>query len=633
MRLGSLSHVGTTENLGNIKSLLRDYLDFASRKGYSAALAHLSWSLHGHLDSAYRPDLYDIWIAENRLYENQVRRMRRKCRSFSYRPKISVLVPVHDPPAELFHKTADCVLNQIYDRWELCIADDASTDKDTLAVLDRLEDANRNIRITRLKRNRGISGATNAALELATGDFVALLDHDDMITPDALFWVADALNTSPGLDMIYSDEDKIDTGGNRRDPFFKPDWSPDLILSMMYTCHLGVYRTSLVRQLGGFRSDLDGSQDHDLVLRLSERTDRIHHIPKVLYHWRMSSGSGASHIDAKPWAVEAGRKALEDALSRRGIDGRALHDRHPGRYQIEYEISGNPQIDIIMPTGGRIDLLDPCIRSIVEKTTYPCYTIYLVDNSRDAQVRKWMEGLPRDVLSRIRYLRCDHKPFNFPLLINHGMEQTSARYVLILNDDMTIITRDWLEQMLQHAQRKEVGAVGCKLLYPPPRNQYQHAGVIMGPYGNTGHVQKYLPAESTGYFSLPAVIRNCSAVTGACMMYRREVYQEVGGMDEKYLPLAFNDVDLCLEMRSRGYLVVYTPYAELYHHESVTKDSHANAGEEQHMKSKWAHIIAHDPYYNPNLTREREDYSIGVNLNPFKKIIKTGTEDTPMMDI
>jgi GT2 family glycosyltransferase len=555
-----------------------------------------------------RKEPYESWIEchEPKL----VLEARLRAQSLSQKPRISIITPTYNAPLPYLKQAIESVRAQAYDNWELCLCDDGSTDPQVRQLLRQVAKEDKRIRVRILKTNHGISGASNEALRLATGDFVGFLDHDDELAPFALYEVAKLLNEHPDADLIYSDEDKCTPEGNRYDPFFKPDWSPDLMRTSNYLCHFTVVRTALVRDVGGFRRGYEGSQDYDLFLRVIERTERIHHIPKVLYHWRAIPSSTASSPAAKMNAHEAARRALEEHLKRTKQDAKVLPGNTVGRWRIRYARKGRPRVSIIIPTGGRMDILEQCLTGVVERTTYRNFSIIIVDNSKDDRVQELLRRLDGK-LPGMRYLDHRNRPFNFSLMNNHAAKVADSPLLLFLNDDAVPLNPDWLDAMIEHAQRPEVGAVGAKLLFPD--GTIQHAGVVFGVFENTGHAFKYLPGDERIpiYFDFPNVVRNCSAVTAACMMMRREVFWEVGGFDEVHLAVAFQDVDLCLRLREKGYRIVYTPYAKLTHHEAKTKvEKIPNRYEDRYMKQKWAHVIARDPYYNVNLTRKREDYSL-----------------------
>ncbi len=569
------------------------------------------------LDAHARSDRSDInadypeWLARRAPSESDLARMQIEGKELPYQPFISLVVPVYNTPEKYLSLMVDSVMAQTYDRWELCLADDASTVPHLRPFLDRLARRDARVKIAHLPCNTGISGASNAAFALATGEFIGLLDHDDVLAPSALFEVVRALNDAPATDLIYSDEDKVDdTGTEHWDPFFKPDWSPDLLLSTNYVCHFGVYRRSLLEAIGGFRREYDGSQDYDMVLRFTERTDRIVHLPSVLYSWRAIPGSAARDIMAKPYALDAARRAIDDALRRRGVAGRVESGHSLGQWRVRYDLHDQPAVTLVIPTGGNMTCLAPCLKSVLEQSTYSNLHLLVTDNSDETAVADHCRALGR-LDPRLRYRRFRVEPFNYSAINNSAVSVVDTPYIVLLNDDITVITPDWVEAMLEHAQRPEVGVVGAKLLYPD--RSLQHAGVILGPRENCDHAFRNLSEEDGGYFEFPRLIRNWSAVTFACAMMRRSVFDEVGGLDAQNLAVAFNDVDMCLRIRERGYWVVYTPFAELFHHESATRNVNFNPGEEEYMRRRWAGVIRHDPFYNPNLTRESEDYSLNFN--------------------
>ncbi len=564
---------------------------------------------------------YSIYLKQNKLTESDLNTSRTEIKTFRYAPKISIITPVYNVDKLWLENAITSVINQVYENWELGLVDDASTKPHIKDILVKYQKNDSRIKVKFLQENLGISGASNEAISLATGEFIGLLDHDDELSVNALFEVVKLLNEHPDADMIYSDEDHIDSKGKLIDPHFKPDWSPDLFLSGMYTCHFGVYRRNIIENIGGFRMGFEGSQDYDLVLRLTEKTDRIYHIPKILYHWRKTPGSTAARYQSKGYADTNAIKALEDALKRRNIKGEVLPGRFPGLFRVRREIIGSPSVSIIIPTKDRPDILRKCIESIKKKTVYENYEIIIVDNSsKDPNAKNYLENISKS--NNIRTLKYEN-PFNFSAINNYAARNSNSDYLLFLNNDIEVISPEWLSAMLEHAQRREVGAVGCKLIYP--NNTIQHAGVILGITGTpglpgvAGHSHKHLPNKAHGYFHRPHMIQDLSAVTAACMMVRKNVFEEAGGFDEK-LGVAFNDVDLCLKIRQKGYLIIYTPYAELYHYESLSRGYEDDpekqrrfSGEVKYMREKWGQIIDKgDPYYNPNLSLEYEDFRIKI---------------------
>jgi len=526
---------------------------------------------------------------------------------------ISVIMPVYNTEAEWLLKAIESVRKQWYPYWELCIVDDHSDRAETLAALEALDDAR--IRVHRLRANKNIAGASNEALAMARGEYIALLDHDDELTPDALYEVWKVVEKT-GPDFIYSDEDKLDEAGRYCDPHFKPDFAPDMILSQNYMSHLGVIRKSLIDLVGGFMSGTDGAQDYDLYLKVLERTDAVVHIPKVLYHWRKVPGSTAAFFSEMSYAQDAGKLALECAARRRGLGAEVLEGKFPGTYRVQYRIQGEPLVSIIIPFKDKPELLRMCLGSILEKSTWRSFEIIGVSNNSSepqtfAEMAAWSA---RD--ARIRFVE-HNVPFNFSEINNFAVcEHAKGDHVLLLNNDIEIITPGWIESLLEFSQRPEVGVVGARLYYPDGR--LQHAGAILGIGGVAGHSHKYFPGDHHGYFSRPHIVQNLSAVTAACCMFKRSVFDEVGGLDDEHLNVAFNDIDFCLRVREASYLNVYTPYCEAWHHESVSR-GHETTPEKQarfsreveYMLERHAEVLRYgDPYYNPNLTLEHENFSL-----------------------
>ncbi|HYZ40589.1 MAG TPA: glycosyltransferase family 2 protein [Stellaceae bacterium] len=527
-------------------------------------------------------------------------------RTWTKPPLISVVMPVFNTPERYLRAALQSITDQLYPNWELCIADDASTIRRTATVLTQYAAKDSRIRIVSRKANGGISAATNSAIEIATGEFIAFLDHDDLLPRRALYMVAREIVGDADLDIIYTDEDKISRWGRRIDPHFKSDWNPDLFLAQNMISHLGVYRTALVRKVGGLRSAFDGSQDYDLALRIVEQAQpqHIRHIPHILYHWRAAAGSAARSAGEKPHAAEAARQAVADHLQRQqiGAEVRLLPD---SRFlQVSYSLPSEPLVSIIVPTKNRCDLLSRCVSGILERTRYRNLELLIVDNrSEEEATRVYLDEIATD--SRVRVLRYD-QPFNFSLLNNWAADKAVGGVLLFLNNDTEVISSDWLRHLVANACRREVGAVGAKLLYPNGR--VQHAGVILGIGGVAGHVHLGRHRSDPGYFSRAVLQQNLSAVTAACIAMRRAVFDEVGGFNGD-LRVAFNDVDLCLRIRQRGYLIVWTPLAELFHHESASRGPDLLSarhqefvGEIAYMQSKWGRSLARDPYFNPNLS-------------------------------
>jgi len=558
-----------------------------------------------------KKDLYDIWIEKNSLNEEKIKIIKEEIAKFPYKPKISIIMPVYNVEKIWLEKALASVSNQLYDNWELCIVDDASTKRYIKEILS-LHEKNEKVKIKYLKKNKGISGASNEALSLAAGEFVGFLDNDDELSADALYENVKLLNLRPEADLIYSDEDKINPKGIRIEPFFKPDWSPDLFLSFNYICHFSVCRKKIIDKIEGFREGFEGSQDYDLLLRLTEKTDKIFHIPTVLYHWRQAEGSTAVVHKEKITHIENTMRALKEALDRQKIDGTVEKGNHFDRfesYRVRRKIKGSPLVSIIIPMKDMVSFLKRNLKSIEEKTEYKNYEIIVVDNnSKEKETHDYFESIRKK--NNIRIIEYKDE-FNFSKINNFAVSQAKGDHVLFLNNDIEVTTKGWLRSMLEHSVRKEVGAVGAKLVFP--NNTIQHAGTVLGLGGVAGHSHKHIPLASDGYFGALNTIRNYSAVTAACMLTKKKIFEEVGGFNEIHLSVAFNDVDLCMKMREKGYLVVYTPYAVLRHYESTSRGYDLNPDEILFMKNKWGKTLMSDPYYNPNLTFDSEDFRIKIN--------------------
>jgi glycosyltransferase involved in cell wall biosynthesis len=562
-----------------------------------------------------RQEDYDIWKQRRQITDEVAGSMRAQIADWAIHPMISILVPVYNVDRVWLEKAIQSVLDQVYDKWELCLADDASTKPHVREVLEAYAARDPRIKAIFPEENQGIAGASNSAASLATGEYLGFLDHDDELSPDALFEMARLINDHPDAGLIYSDEDKMDMEGNRIEPFFKPDYSPDLLLSQNYFCHFTVIQKTLFEEVGGFRDGLNGSQDHDLVLRVLEKTDRVYHIPSILYHWRKIPGSTAAVYDSKSYAWEAGRKAIQDTLYNRNIDATVFLGKFQGSYRVKRRLGDTPLVSIIIPFRDRPDLLEICLTSVLEKTSYPFLELLCVNNdSREPQTRELIKRIG-GMDSRIRFID-DPRPFNYSAINNRAVRQAGGEHVVLMNSDIQVIQSDWIESLLEHSLRPEVGAVGAKLLYP--NHTIQHAGIVIGIYGNAGHPHKFFPKDDNGYYARPHVIHNVSAVTGALLMVKKSLYLEVGGLDAENLGIAYNDVDFCLKLREKGYLNVFTPYCEAIHHESASRGYEDTdpkkerfETEKRFFQSKWKEVLdAGDPYYNVNLSLESEDFSI-----------------------
>lgn len=542
-----------------------------------------------------------------------------RVRALRHHPTVSVLVPVHDPTAEHLEACLRSILDQSYPHLELCVADDASTAPHVRPLLERFAREDPRVRLHLRAAHGHISLTSNDALAMASGELVALVDHDDVLPRHALLMAIEAVAEQPQAVVVYGDEDKLDLDGGRKLPHFKPEWNPELLLSQNYIGHLVVMRTERVRAVGGFRVGYEGSQDHDLLLRVTEGLSarQIVHVPWILYHWRESQGSTAMTSTAKGYTGSAGQRAVQDAVARLGLSAEVLpHPATPHAYRVRWgRRDSSPLVSLIVPTRDGGDKLETAIDSILQKTRYAPFELLVLDNgSVEARTLRYLSRIGSD--PRVRVLRYDH-PFNFSAINNFGVARARGAVVGLVNDDVEVIDGDWLSEMVGWAARPEIGCVGAKLLYPDRR--VQHAGVIIGLGGVAGHSHKYLPEGHPGYFHRPHLTQAASAVTGACLVVEKRIYVEAGGLDEETFAIAFNDVDFCLRVRGLGYRNVYAPFARLLHHESATRGAEDTpeklarfSREIAAMKARWGEALALDPYYSPHLTLDREDFSLGV---------------------
>ncbi|WP_439814331.1 glycosyltransferase [Zavarzinia sp. CC-PAN008] len=613
--LGDVNHVAG-RTVGTIEAALR--LGYRHRRAVRPLLAHLVRSGPAAtrrmvIDRLTRASSdYDLWVAtEDALGEADLAAIRTHLEHLP-QPLISIVMPVWNTPEAYLDAAIHSVRAQLYPAWELCIADDASTAPHVRRVLEAHAAADARIRIAWRERNGHISAASNTSLAMARGSFIALMDHDDVLPVHALYMVAVALAGQPDLDLIYSDEDKIDEAGRRFEPYFKPDFDPDLLLGQNYISHLGVYRTDLVRRVGGFREGFEGSQDYDLALRVVDQTTpaRIRHLPHILYHWRVFKGAGTFstvHLDR---ATDAARRALAEAHARAGraaVVGPAAGVYH----HAHAPLSATPTVTAIVPTRDRLDLVRRCVEGLLEQTDYPALDVIVVDNgSVEPATLAWLAGLA--TRPRVQVLRVDG-PFNFSRLNNVAAERAQGELLALVNNDIEVLDRGWLKAMVARIAAPDVGVVGARLLYPDRR--VQHAGVVLGVLGVAAHVHAGLPAEAPGYFGRAQLVQRVSAVTAACMLVKAAAWRAVGGLDEVNLAVAFNDVDLCLRIGETGLACLWTPEATLIHHESASRGSDLDPsriarfqGEVAYMQQRWGHLLLNDPFFNPNLSLQGTDH-------------------------
>lgn len=554
---------------------------------------------------------YEPWYEAYVPDEETLNRQRK--RKFLNAPLISVVVPAYHTPPLFLRQMLDSLVAQTYGGWELCIANGSPDDKEMEAVLEEYEKRDSRIRHENLKENLGIAENTNAAFRMAKGEFIGLLDHDDLLAPNALYEIALALEKNPEADVVYTDEDKVTTDLKEHfQPHLKPDFNLDLLRSNNYICHFFTVRREIVEQVGGFRKEFDGAQDYDFIFRCTEEARKILHIPEILYHWRTHKESTADNPASKMYAFEAGKRAIEAHLKRTGTDGEVSHTPDLGFYRVKYPVKGEPLISIIIPNKDEKESLEACLKSIWEKTTYKNYEIIVVENnSTSDEIFQYYKEISQKGVRLLRW----KKEFNYSAINNFGAAHAKGEFLLFLNNDVTVITPDWLTELAGLCQRKEVGAAGVKLLYPD--NTIQHAGCVIGIGGIAGHMFVDMPANRTGYLHKASLLQDMSAVTAACMIMKKQVFDQVGGFTEE-LAVAFNDVDLCLKINKAGSLVVYDPYVQLYHMESKTRGAEDSKEkvrrfqtEIEYMRCHWLDILKNgDPYYNKNLSLTKWNYSL-----------------------
>ena len=538
---------------------------------------------------------YEAWYNESFVVDGY--------KKMKYEPLISFVIPVYNIGKEYLSECLDSILAQNYPNFEICIADDHSTNEETLETLREYEKKDRRIKVVYRKENGHISKATNSAIEIANGEYIALMDDDDVIVPDALLQFVKVLNKYPEMDLIYSDEDKMDLDGGLCDPHFKPDYSPDTLFGGNYICHFSIYRKSIIDKIGGFRSEFVGAQDFDLVLRFVEQTNNIYHVPKILYHWRKVPGSTAVTIDNKEYAIENGKKAIEEALKRRGLKGKVIVPIKSAHYIVEYDVLNSPMVSIIIPTKDSSKLLDNCLKSIFDKSTYKNFEVIVVNNGSVKDATFSLFKKYQDKYKNFRVIDADYE-FNYSKLNNDAVKVAKGEYVLLLNNDTEVITKNWIELMLGYAMQEHIGAVGVKLLYSD--YSVQHGGIVLGVAKVAANVYGGVDSDSYGAFGRLLIPFDYSAVTAACLMIKKSKYLEINGFDEK-LKVAYNDVDFNIKLLEKGYYNVFLPMVNLFHFESksrgmdITDAKVIRLNEEaEYMVNKWGKLLNNDRFYNKN---------------------------------
>ena len=562
-------------------------------------------------------------------------------------PLISIIVPTYNTNSNHLRECIESVCRQSYPNWELCICDDSSSAASIKTILKSYQSTDPRIKLIFREKNGHICEASNDALRLATGEYVALLDHDDILACNALYWVARELQNKPQANLIYSDEDKVNDEGIRSCPHFKPAFNIDLLLSYNYISHLGVYRREILKQIGGFRVGFEGSQDHDLALRtvLESSPDQIIHIPRVLYHWRAHSESTASTPDSKDYTTESGHKAVQhflDEQHRRGGVKATARIKARNRFACQWHIpEKSPSVELIIPTRDQAEVLNLAVESIITKTTYTNYTITIVDNqSKEIATKSLFKKLKRAHGEKINIIKYNRK-FNYSAINNHAARRSKADIIALVNNDVEVITGEWLQELVSHTSRPDVGCVGAKLYYS--NGTIQHGGVIVGIGQVAGHAHKYFPGDSPGYVDRLQYVQQMTAVTAACLAIRREIFNEVSGLNEQDLTIAFNDVDFCMRVHARGYRNIFTPYAELFHHESISRGAEDSPEKQERFKKEIDFMLNQydildngelpsDLFYNPNLTQTHEDFSFNTSLESVENGIELRSSYKRMKD-
>lgn len=565
-------------------------------------------------------NVYSIYIEEHMLTEAE--RKVQVSTKFSVDIKFSIIVPIYNTPEQYLKEMIESCINQTYSNWELCLADGSDAEHKYVGeIIKAYIEKDKRIKYKVLEKNGGISENTNECIKMSNGDYIALFDHDDLLHPSALFEYMKVIETQDA-DFMYSDEAVFEKDlKDIKTIHFKPDFAIDNLRTYNYICHFTVFKKELLNDVGLFNKEFDGAQDHDIIFRLTEKTKKIVHVPKVLYYWRSHPQSTSQDINSKSYAINNGIKAVNEHLKRCNLDGAAQSsDEFPTIYRLTYEIKNNPMISILIPNKDNINILSTCIESIIKKSSYKNYEIIVIENnSTEKETFDYYESLKK--YNNVKLVKYESNgEFNYSSINNYGVQFAEGDHLLFLNNDIEVISENWLQEMLMYSQREDIGAVGAKLYYE--NDTIQHAGVIIGIGGFAGHSHRHTPRGMGGYFSRCKIQQNLSAVTAACLMMRKNVFKEINGFDEIF-KVALNDVDLCLRIRKAGYLIAWTPYAELYHYESVSRGYEDTPekkkrfeGEVNRFKERWNDILKNgDPYYNPNLNLSAEDFSIDIKTN------------------
>ena len=573
---------------------------------------------------------YGLWYRAYIPTEETLETQRKQ--KFDYSPLISIAVPAYQTPVEFLRQMIESLIVQTYSNWELCIVNASPDNEEMQKVLAEYSAGDSRVRFCNLKENLGIAENTNRAFAMTKGEFVGLLDHDDLLAPNALYEIVKILQDHPQADALYTDEDKVTTELDEHfQPHLKPDFNLDLLRSNNYICHFFVVRKSIVEKAGGFRKEFDGAQDYDFIFRCTENAGEVLHVPEILYHWRTHKASTADNPASKMYAFEAGKRAIEAHLERTGTKGEVSHTQDLGFYRVKYPVQGKPLVSVIIPNKDEKETLHTCLEMLEKNTGYQNFEIIIVENnSTTDEIFRYYKELSGN--RKIHLLRWG-KEFNYSAINNFAVAHAKGEYLLFLNNDVKSINPDWLEEMLGVCQRPEVGGVGAKLIYPD--NTIQHAGCVIGMGGIAGHMFVDMPADRTGYLHKASLLQDMSAVTAACLLMKKEVFEQAGGFTEE-LAVAFNDVDLCLKVRKNGYLIVYDPYAKLYHMESKTRGAEDSKEkvrrfqtEIEYMRCHWIDILKNgDPCYNKNLSLTKWNYSLkpipGMETEAGQKKEKTG---------